>query len=74
MLTPEFADPDARFEVKRILVDVDLAMVRLHGRSSAADPGRAVAGISRRENGTIVEHWDVAQPMPENSVNPPPMF
>ena len=64
MLTPKFdGSPDARFEIQRILVDGDLAMVHV----SASGPGRpdaAVADIYRFENGRIVEHWDVLQPVP----------
>ncbi len=73
-LEPKFSNPDASFDVKRILVDGDLAMVHLHGRMSAESLGGAVADIYRLQNGKIVEHWDVLQAVPENCVNPHPMF
>ena len=73
-LEPKFSNPSAIFDVKRILVDGDLAMVHLHGRMSVNVLGGAVADIFRLENGKIVEHWDVLQPIPENSINPHPMF
>jgi predicted SnoaL-like aldol condensation-catalyzing enzyme len=39
------------------------------------DPrGAAVVDIFRLENGLIVEHWDVLQPVPENTVSKNPMF
>lgn len=74
MLIPKFSSPNARFAVKRILVDGDLAMIHLHGQSNSDEPGGAVADIFRLENGKIVEHWDVVQPIPANAQNPHPMF
>jgi predicted SnoaL-like aldol condensation-catalyzing enzyme len=73
-LAPMFARPGARFVVKRILVDGDLAMIHLHGRGDPTTAGAAVADIYRLKNGRIVEHWDVIQPMPKSSANPHPMF
>ncbi|WP_158866972.1 nuclear transport factor 2 family protein [Leifsonia sp. AG29] len=73
-LTPKFeGSPDARFEIQRILVDGDLAMVHV----KASGPGRpdtAVADIYRFAGGRIVEHWDVLQPVPDRSANDHPMF
>jgi len=73
-LGPIFSPPGARFEVKLILVDGDLAMIHLLGRSDPAKPGGAVADIYRLRGGRIVEHWDMLQPMPATSKNPHPMF
>jgi len=73
-LAPMFSRPGATFEVKRVLVDGNLAAVHLRGRPSPEDPGGAVVDLFRLENGKIVEHWDVLQPIPETSVNPHPMF
>ncbi len=73
-LAPMFANPDARFEVKRILVDGDLAAIHLFGRGDPATPGAAVADIYRLKDGKIVEHWDVLQPIPAQSANNHPMF
>ncbi|MDQ1082142.1 MULTISPECIES: nuclear transport factor 2 family protein [Microbacterium] len=74
MLTPKFdGSPDARFEIQRILVDGDLAMV--HVRASLPGlPVAAVADIYRFENGRIVEHWDVLQPVPAHAAHDHPMF
>jgi predicted SnoaL-like aldol condensation-catalyzing enzyme len=73
-LTPKFdGSPEARFEVQRILVDNDLAMVHV----KASRPGAAVtavADIYRFESGRIVEHWDVLQPVPPDAVHDHPMF
>lgn len=73
-LEPKFSRPEARFEVQRILVDGDHALIHLRARSDAATRGAAVADIYRLKDGKIVEHWDVLQPIPETSANPHPMF
>lgn len=74
MLTPKFdGSPDSRFEVQRILVDGDLAMVHVRA-SGPGRPDAAVADIYRFEDGRIVEHWDVLQPVPERPVHDHPMF
>ncbi|WP_459385685.1 nuclear transport factor 2 family protein [Arthrobacter humicola] len=74
MLTPKFdGSPDSRFEVQRILVDGDLALVHVRA-SGPGRPDAAVTDIYRFENGRIVEHWDVLQPVPEDPVHDHPMF
>ncbi|WP_221584663.1 nuclear transport factor 2 family protein [Microbacterium sp. G2-8] len=73
-LTPKFdGSPESRFEIQRILVDGDLAMV--HVRASTPDrPVAAVADIYRFSGGRIVEHWDVLQPVPDRAVHDHSMF
>jgi len=74
-LEPFFASqPNMRCEIQRILVDGNLAAVHYRLRMNPADRGAAVVDILRLENGMIVEHWDVFQPVPEHSANPHPMF
>ena len=73
-LEPKFSAPGAQFDVKRVLVDGDLAMVHLHARLSPGSPGGAVADLFRLADSKIVEHWDILQPVPENCANPHPMF
>ena len=73
-LAPKFSTPGARFDVKRIIVDGDLAVIHLHGRTDPATAGGAVADIYRLKDGKIVEHWDVIQPIPASARNPHPMF
>lgn len=73
-LKPMFARPGAVFEVKRIIVDGDIAVIHLFGRGDPATRGAAVVDIYRMAGGKIVEHWDVIQPMPEKSANAHPMF
>ena len=73
-LEPMFSRPDARFDVKRIIVDGEYAVIHLHGRGRADDAGGAVADIYRLKDGKIVEHWDVLQPIGSESANPHPYF
>lgn len=74
-IEPFFASqPNLRCEIQRILVDGNLAAVHYRLRSSPTERGAAVVDILRLENGRIVEHWDVFQPVPEHSNNPHPMF
>ncbi|GGE82698.1 nuclear transport factor 2 family protein [Sphingomonas prati] len=73
-LAPKFGAPGARFDVKRIIVDGDMAVIHLHGRADPTNAGGAIADIYRLKDGKIVEHWDVIQPMPTTSRNAHPMF
>lgn len=73
-LAPMFSSPGARFEVKRIVVDGDMAVIHLFGQGDPKTRGAAVADIYRLKDGKIVEHWDILQPLPEKSANPHPMF
>jgi predicted SnoaL-like aldol condensation-catalyzing enzyme len=67
-------NPQAINEIKRVIADGDLIAVHVHSRSNDADRGRAIVDIFRVENGKIVEHWDVIQPVPENAQNGNTMF
>ncbi len=51
-------------DVRRLLVDGDYAVAHLIGRQGPEDPGHALMNIFRMEDGIIVEHWDVSQPVP----------
>lgn len=73
-LQPMFADRNRSFEVRKILVDGDLAAIHIFAKPDPAARGAAVADFYRLKDGKIVEHWDVIQPIPEKSANAHPMF
>ena len=66
--------PNSRSEIKRSFVDGDYVIVHVHAVREPGTRGVAIIDIFKLENGKIVEHWDVAQPVPENSANNNTMF
>jgi predicted SnoaL-like aldol condensation-catalyzing enzyme len=74
MLEPKFSHPNASFSIKKILVDGNLSVIHLHGKMNQESLGGAVADFYRIENGKIMEHWDVLQPIPTECINSHPMF
>ena len=66
--------PNSRSEIKRSFVDGDYVILHVHAVREPGTRGNAIIDIFRLENGKIVEHWDVAQPVPENPANNNTMF
>lgn len=66
--------PEARSEIKRVVAEGDLVVLQVLSKIDKADRGNAIVDIFRVENGKIVEHWDVRQPIPEKSANTNTMF
>lgn len=66
--------PRLRSEVKRVLADGDLVAVHAHGVRVPGQRGSAIVDLFRLEDGKIVEHWDVIQPIPEEAANANGMF
>jgi predicted SnoaL-like aldol condensation-catalyzing enzyme len=67
--------PEARGEIKRVFAEGDYVILHSHWRGLSDDPrGEAVVDIYRSENGKVVEHWDVIQPVPETAANGNTMF
>lgn len=73
-LAPMFADRVKSFQIKRIMVDGDMAVIHVHVRPTPDSRGASVFDMYRLKNGKIVEHWDAIQPVPAESKNPHPMF
>ena len=57
-----------------MIADGDLVVLHLHSKIDDKDLGRAVVDIFRLEKGKIVEHFDVAQSVPEKTANGNTMF
>ena len=66
--------PQSHSEVKRSFAEGDYVIVHVHAVREPGTRGSAIVDIFRLENGKIVEHWDVAQPIPEKAANSNGMF
>jgi predicted SnoaL-like aldol condensation-catalyzing enzyme len=66
--------PNAKSEIKRAFADGDYVILHVHGVREPGERGVAIVDIFRLENGKIVEHWDVVQPIPEKTANSNGMF
>jgi len=66
--------PHAQSEIKRVFADGDHVILHVHAIREPGERGVAVVDIFRLENGKIVEHWDVVQPIPEKTANNNGMF
>lgn len=64
--------PQSRMEIKKAFSDGD--MVILHWVQSPGDQRNAVVDFFRVENGKVVQHWDVIQPIAETAKNNNRMF
>ncbi len=61
--------PEASFHLERAIAEDDLVVLHCNLKFSADDPGQAVIDIFRVQDGQIVEHWDVMQPVPAEAAN-----
>jgi predicted SnoaL-like aldol condensation-catalyzing enzyme len=73
-MAKHFKTSTATFQVKRIVVDGDMAVVYVRGQLSPTAPVEAVVDMFRLKDGKIVEHWDVVQAVPAASANKNTMF
>lgn len=63
-----------KVEIKQAFADGDYVILHVHAKRNPEDRGSAVMDIFRLDNGKVVEHWDVIQPIPETSMNDNTMF
>jgi predicted SnoaL-like aldol condensation-catalyzing enzyme len=61
--------PKSRNEIKRVFADGDFVILHVHSIREPGTRGAAVIDIFRLEDGKIVEHWDVIQPIPDKAAN-----
>jgi predicted SnoaL-like aldol condensation-catalyzing enzyme len=66
--------PHYHSDIKRVFADGDYVILHVHNVREPGTRGRAIMDIFRLENGKIVEHWDVAQDIPEKTANDNGMF
>jgi predicted SnoaL-like aldol condensation-catalyzing enzyme len=66
--------PNSHSEIKRSFVDGDYVILHVHAVREPGTKGNAIVDIFKLENGKIVEHWDVVQPIPESPANNNTMF
>ena len=66
--------PASRSEIKRVFAEGDYVILHVHAVREPETRGNAIVDIFKLENGKIVEHWDVVQPIPEKAANANGMF
>ncbi len=66
--------PQSKSEIKRAFADGDYVIVHVHAVRTPGERGSAIVDIFKLEDGKIVEHWDVVQPIPEKAANNNTMF
>src|ERR1700693_2111784 len=66
--------PNSRSEIKRVFADGDYVILHVHAVREPGTRGNAIIDIFKLENGKVVEHWDVVQPIPEKAANTNGMF
>jgi predicted SnoaL-like aldol condensation-catalyzing enzyme len=66
--------PQSHSEIRQVFADGDYVILHVHAVREPGTRGNAIVDIFRLENGKIVEHWDVVQPIPEHAANANGMF
>ena len=66
--------PSSKSEIKRVFAEGDYVILHVHAIREPGQRGSAIVDIFKLENGKIVEHWDVVQPVPETAANNNTMF
>lgn len=56
--------PNSHADIKQVIAEGDLVALHLNSKQDKDDRGRAIVDIFRVQDGKIVEHWDVIQPVP----------
>jgi predicted SnoaL-like aldol condensation-catalyzing enzyme len=62
-------NPKMNMTVDRVIEQGDMVVTHIHVEMGPGAPTLVFMDIYRVEDGKMVEHWDVMQPVPEQSVN-----
>jgi predicted SnoaL-like aldol condensation-catalyzing enzyme len=67
--------PQSHSEIKQAFADGNYVILHVHAVREPDTRGDAIVDIFRLDDqGKIVEHWDVVQPIPDQTVNNNGMF
>jgi predicted SnoaL-like aldol condensation-catalyzing enzyme len=66
--------PELSVEIKRAIAEGDFVVTHSLIKTGPDDRGTAAADFFRLEEGKVVEHWDVLQPVPGTAANDNTMF
>jgi predicted SnoaL-like aldol condensation-catalyzing enzyme len=70
----EASYPNFRVEIRRMFIEGDMVAVHVRSFNGPTKNGEAGVDIFRLQDGKIVEHWDVIQPIPERLPHSNTMF
>ena len=66
--------PASHSDIRHAFADGDYVILHVHAVREPNTAGSAIVDIFKLEDGKIVEHWDVIQPIPEKAANGNGMF
>ncbi len=66
--------PQSHSQIVRVFAEGDYVILHVHMVREPGTRGEAVVDIFRLEDGKLVEHWDVLQPIPEQMPHSNTMF
>ncbi|MCC6946375.1 MAG: ester cyclase [Bradyrhizobiaceae bacterium] len=67
--------PNNKSEIKRVFAEGNYVIVHVHAVREPGTRGNAIIDIYRMDDdGKVLEHWDVVQPIPEKAMNDNGMF